>query len=112
MIGRFIKELRRRQVFGVAVIYVVAAWVLLQVADVIQDEFPVDVRLVLIAAIVGFPIALVAGWRYDVTNRGIFRTAPASAQESFDTRLGAKDFALLAVLAIAWAGGVYLTRRE
>ncbi len=53
----------RRQVFSVAVIYVVAAWVLLQVVDVIQDEINVDVRLVLTAAIIGFPIALVAGWR-------------------------------------------------
>lgn len=46
-----------------AVIYVVAAWVLLQVVDVIQDESDVDVRLVLTAAIIGFPIALVADWR-------------------------------------------------
>ena len=108
MIGRFIKELRRRQVFGTVVIYVVAAWVLLQVVDLIQDELPVDVRLVFIATIVGFPIALVAGWLYDITRKGIFRTSPAASEASFDPRLKLRDFMTLGVLAIAWIAGVYV----
>jgi TolB-like protein len=86
----------------------VAAWVLLQVADVIRDEFPVDMRLVLTAAIVGFPIALVAGWLYDITRKGILRTPPVSTDDSFDPRLGLKDFAILSVLAIVWVAGVYI----
>jgi len=108
--GRFIKETRRRQLFGVVVIYVAAAWVLIQVADtdVIQDTLSVDARLVLMIALVGFPITLVAGWFYDITKKGVFRTAPATADESFDPRLGAIDFGILAMLAVVWIAGVYL----
>ena len=110
IIRRFFSELRRRQVLGVAIIYIGSAWVLIQVAtvEVISDAVGIDPRLILIVAVSGFPIALVAGWFYDITNRGVFRTAPSSSEDTFDTRLQARDFGLLAGLAVVWAGLVYL----
>jgi TolB-like protein len=106
----FLAEVQRRQVFGVVIIYVGAAWVLLQVAesDAVQDMFRVDAQLVLLAAIVGFPLALVAGWFYDIRKDGVFRTSPVSSDESFDERLGGRDLALLGLLVIVWVTGTYL----
>ena len=111
MLTRFIKELRRRQVFGVVIIYVIAAWTLVQAADVraVQDMFYVDAQLVLLGAIVGFPFAIVAGWFYDIRKNGVFRTPPASSNGSFDERLGGRDLVFLSLLAIFWATGTYFS---
>jgi adenylate cyclase len=74
-------ELRRRHVFRVAALYFVGAWLLLQISDVIFPGLGVPevaIRYVMIAALVGFPIALVIGWMYEFTPGGIIRTAPLS----------------------------------
>jgi TolB-like protein len=98
-----IREARRRKVFRTAAYYLVGAWVLLQVGDVV---FPIlglpdeALQLVLAASIAGFPAALIVGWKYDITPRGIRRTP--SAQESVDaTDLSLKrtDYVLLAAIA-------------
>ena len=71
------REARRRKVFRTAAYYLVGAWALLQVCDVV---FPIigipdeALQLVLAATITGFPVALVFGWKYDITPRGIRRT--------------------------------------
>ena len=101
-VGRFFRELRRRRVFRSAGIYIVAAWVLLQVFDLAFGSFGVPetaLRYVWIAAIAGFPLALIFGWRYDVTASGIVRTLPADADTEVDLRLRGTDYALLSVLA-------------
>ena len=80
---QFFAELKRRKVYRVAVAYIVAAWVLAQVATQIFPFFEIPtwaVRLVIIALILGFPIAVVLAWAYDITPSGIKRTegiAPA-----------------------------------
>ena len=64
------RELRRRHVFRVAGVYVVAAWVAVQVADTAFPGMAVPdaaIRYVWLAAFLGFPLALVIGWRYDIT---------------------------------------------
>ncbi len=77
--GPFFKELRRRRMFGVAVLYVVAAWVAVQVAS---EAFPglgipeAAIRFVWLGAILGFPLALIFGWFYDITSQGIVWTLP------------------------------------
>ena len=71
--------------FRVAALYIVAAWVVIQVAQV---GFPglgipeAAIRYVFIGAFVGFPLALIFGWSYDITPRGIVRTPPATAAEA------------------------------
>ncbi|HXA09965.1 MAG TPA: tetratricopeptide repeat protein [Chthoniobacterales bacterium] len=80
---QFFVELKRRKVYRVAVAYVVVAWVLIQVATQVFPFFEIPnwiVRLVVLALIVGFPVALVLSWAYDITPSGIKRTedtAPA-----------------------------------
>ena len=82
----FYRELRRRRVFAVVVLYTVAAWVVIQVGDLVIEAGMVTgltLRNLFVLAIIGFPLALIAGWFYDITKKGIVRTAPAGADESF-----------------------------
>jgi hypothetical protein len=96
-------DLRRRHVFRVAALYVVAAWLLLQIADVIFPGLGIPetaIRYVLIGAIVGFPIALIIGWMYEVTPQGIVRTAPLSeTDQAPDLSLRGTDYIFLSANA-------------
>jgi TolB-like protein len=81
----------------------VGAWVLLQVCDVV---FPIvgfpdaALQFVLAATIVGFPVALIIGWRYDITPQGIMRTPSLTeADDTVDLALSRVDYLLLTVMA-------------
>jgi TolB-like protein len=75
--GNFFGELKRRNVYKVAVAYAVAGWAL---AQGIAQVFPVfdipnwAVRLMVLAIVIGFPIALVVAWAFELTPQGIKRT--------------------------------------
>ncbi len=74
---QFFIELKRRKVYRVAVAYVVVAWVVVQVATQVFPFFEIPnwtVRLVILVLCLGFPIALVLAWAYDLTPSGIKRT--------------------------------------
>ena len=101
----FFHELRRRRVLQVVVLYVVVAWCVIEVAGMaIQAEQlgRVSLKDVWITAYFGFPIALIAGWFYDITRHGIVRTPPANADPSFDPSLRQRDYLLLAILVVVW----------
>ena len=71
-----VSELRRRNVFRVGIAYVVAAWVLLQVFDVIGEilELPAwSGKLILAMLVIGFFIALIGAWAYELTPDGMKR---------------------------------------
>ena len=75
-VKNLIQELRSRSVFRTMVAYTVAAWILLQVADVTFDRLPIpdSSMTVLIALVIGgFPIAFILAWGYEITVRGIVR---------------------------------------
>jgi len=75
----FFAELKRRSVYKVAVAYAIVAWLLLQAASILFPTFeaPVWVMKVFIAAIaLGFPIALIIAWAFELTPEGIKRTEP------------------------------------
>src|SRR5947207_10532408 len=79
----FFAELKRRRVYSVAVTYAVVAWLLVQVVTQVFPPFEVPnwaERLVIIAIVLGFPIALVFAWIYDITSHGIVRTQEAQRQ--------------------------------
>ncbi len=66
----FYEELKRRNVIKAAVLYVVASWLILQVADVLFDALELPsmwVRLVLAILILGFPLTLIVSWVYEMT---------------------------------------------
>ena len=78
----FFAELKRRNVYKVAVAYGVVAWLLMQVASQIFPFFEIPnwvVRLVVLLLIVGFPVALIIAWAFEVTPEGIKRTEVADA---------------------------------
>jgi TolB-like protein/Tfp pilus assembly protein PilF len=109
----FIAELRHRRVFRTGGLYVVGAWVLLQVADLAFESWglPAEaMRGVWIAAIALFPVALVFGWRYDITTHGIVRTTRDSGHD--EMALGRADYAILAALAVIVAISGYVIFEE
>jgi TolB-like protein len=78
----FFAELKRRNVYKVAVAYAVVAWLLIQIATQLFPFFEIPnwaVRLVVLLLIIGFPIALIIAWAFEVTPEGIKRTAAADA---------------------------------
>src|SRR6266404_722438 len=73
----FFAELKRRNVYKVAVAYAVVGWLLVQVATQVFPFFEIpnwSVRLVVLAIIIGFPIALVIAWAFELTPQGLKRT--------------------------------------
>lgn len=103
-------ELRRRRVFRLAGLYVVGAWLVIQVADI---SFPAwglpetAIRFLFIAAIACFPVALIFSWFYDITPQGIVRAEPAGEGETVDLRLKGADYVVLAALLLV--GGAIVT---
>ncbi len=77
---RWFAELRRRKVFRVVVVYLVVAWLLVQVADAIFEPMglpPWTLKLVITLVALGFPLACALAWAFDVTATGIERTPDA-----------------------------------
>ena len=82
-IDNFFSELKRRNVYKVAVAYSVVGWLIAQIATQIFPFFEIPnwaVRLVVLLIIVGFPIALVIAWAFEATPEGIKRTEVADAK--------------------------------
>jgi len=80
--GNFFAELKRRNVYKVAVAYVVAGWALSQGIAQVLPVFDVPnwvVRLVVLLIILGLPVALVLTWMFEITPQGILRTEMADA---------------------------------
>jgi TolB-like protein len=109
-ITNLFNELRRRRVFRMTGWYVVASWVLVQVASEALPALNLDesfIKYFWLAALGGFPIAVIFSWRYDVTSRGIKRT-PAGIEAAPEAlRLGRADYLLLGALAVLAGIGVY-----
>jgi TolB-like protein/tetratricopeptide (TPR) repeat protein len=81
-IDNFFTELKRRNVYKVAVAYAVVAWLLMQIASQIFPFFEIPnwaVRFVVLAIIIGFPIALILAWAFELTPEGVKRTEVADA---------------------------------
>ncbi len=73
----FFAELKRRNVYKVAIAYAVVAWLLMQIASQIFPFFEIPnwaVRLVVLLLVIGFPVALILAWAFELTPEGIKRT--------------------------------------
>ena len=98
----FFSELKRRNVYKVAVAYAVVAWLLIQLASILFPTFeaPPWVMKVFIAAVaLGFPLALVFAWAFELTPEGIKRTEDVAPNESIAPKTGRKLTVLVAVVA-------------
>ena len=78
--GNFFAELKRRNVYKVAVAYAVVGWLLVQITTQVFPIFEIPnwaMRLIVLAIIIGFPIALVVAWAFELTPQGLKRTEDA-----------------------------------
>ena len=102
IISQCFLELRRRHVFRVAGIYVVSAWVILQVTGLAFESFDIPaagMRFVWFALTACFPLAVFWGWRYDITSSGIVRTPSSASGEAVEVKLRAPDLIIISALA-------------
>src|SRR5215472_18695369 len=103
----FFAELRRRKVYRVAIAYVVASWALAQGLSQVLPVFGMPssvIRVVVALLLIGFPVALVFAWVFDVTPQGIKATLPAAAGHH------RRNIIMLVAtgVAISAAGGFFL----
>ena len=111
----FVREFRRRRVFRMTAWYIVGSWVLIQVASEALPALDLDegfIRYFWLAALGGFPIALVFSWRYDITTQGVRRTASTVEASPEKLRLGRTDYFLLGTLASLALLGVYTLSQQ
>jgi len=81
-LGKFFAELKRRNVYKVAVAYIVAGWALSQGIAQVFPVFDVPnwvVRLIVFLIVIGFPIALIFAWAFEITPEGLKRAEEADA---------------------------------
>jgi len=104
-VSGFLTELKRRRVYTVAAAYVVTAWLLIQVATQVFPFFNIPnwiVRLIVLLAIIGFPIAVVCSWAFEITPEGIKLEGDVDRRTTRKT--GRKLTALIVIIAAAAAG--------
>ena len=96
-------ELRRRNVLKVALLYVVASWLILWFVDVTSEalELPLwSYTALLIALAIGFPIALLFAWTYEITPTGLKKAVDVDQTQSIVYKTGQKLNAAVAVLLV------------
>src|SRR3954454_22809707 len=98
----FFAELKRRNVYKVAVAYAVVAWLVIQIATQVFPFLEIPtwvVRLVIALVAIGFPVALILGWALALTPEGIQRTEDADRQGERPSR--SRTWIYVAVLGAA-----------
>lgn len=111
IMNRFIRELRRREVFRTAGLYIGICWLLIEVTSVVLPTFNAPdwiLQAVIVAAVVGFPIMLVLAWIYDVSSRGV--EVQADATDTVIVPFGGRrmDFIVIGVLSVALTLSIYM----
>ncbi len=106
---RFLRELKRRRVLRTASLYVLGAWIALQVVEVLSGAGlpPSTMRNLLIALSFAFPLALIVGWFFDISKDGIEKTGPLKTGEQLP-ELKFVDHLLLAGLILVVTMDVYI----
>src|SRR5262245_60063193 len=102
-IDNFFVELKRRNVYKVAVAYAVVAWLLIQAASILFPTFeaPAWVMKVFVAVIVlGFPIALIFSWAFEITPEGLKRESDVEAERSITHHTGRRIVGVTIVVAV------------
>ena len=108
-----VEELKRRNVIRVAVLYVVVAWLLMQVADVGMSALELPSwtgKLVLFLLALGFPVVLIFSWIYELTPEGIKRESEVDRTQSVTHDTGHKLNITIAVLLVVAIGTVVVDR--
>jgi TolB-like protein/Tfp pilus assembly protein PilF len=104
---KFFSELKRRNVYKVAVAYAVVSWLLLQAASIFLPAFdapPWVIKIFIIGIIFGFPVALIFSWAFEITPEGIKLESEIEPSKSIARRPGRKIVAMTIALAVVAAG--------
>jgi TolB-like protein len=113
ILPRFLAELKHRNVYRAAVVYAAVGWMLLEAADVILPRLGLPdwtVNFVLALVLLGFPLAIVFAWIFDISTQGIVRTEPISpeAHHRFSI-ISIVEFVLIVVLVVT-VGYLYVEK--
>src|SRR4051795_5162770 len=106
-IDNFLAELKRRDVYKVAVAYAVVAWLLIQAASILLPAFDAPqwvMKVFILVIIFGFPVALILSWAFEITPEGIKRESEIEQSRSIKRRTGRKIVAMTIALAVVAAG--------
>ncbi len=109
----FFGELKRRNVYKVAIAYAVVAWLLMQIASQIFPFFEIPswaVRLVVLLLVIGFPVAVILAWAFELTPEGIKRAETAEAEHQ-PAGSPNKAWIYLVIIAAAFAIGLFFVGR-
>ena len=109
--NKFIRELQRREVFKTLGLYVGICWILIEMSSVMLPAFEAPewaLRVLIIAAVVGFPIAAVLAWIYDISAQGI--VVQGEATDTDVPAIGGlkANFVVIGVLLVALVFSIYL----
>jgi TolB-like protein/Tfp pilus assembly protein PilF len=107
----FFAELKRRNVYKVAVAYAVVGWLVVQISATVLPTFRAPewvAQTIVVLVALGFPIALVLAWAYELTPEGLKRTEDVGPHESIARSTGRKlDFLIITVLLLVIGALVY-----
>lgn len=99
------EELKRRNVFKVSLAYIVMAWLLLQVADVILNNVAAPAwvfQVIMLVLAIGFPVIALFAWAFEMTPEGLKRESEVDRSQSITPQTGRKlDFVVIGVMALA-----------
>jgi TolB-like protein/Flp pilus assembly protein TadD len=99
----FLTELKRRKVYRVAVAYAIVAWLLIQAASILFPTFeapPWVMKVFVTAVILGFPVALILAWAFELTPEGLRRSEEGVPLESKTRKPGSKRTAVVVIAAV------------
>ena len=101
----FFDELKRRNVFRVGIAYLVVAWLVLQVADVVINNVGAPgwvFQIIMLMLGIGFPIVLIFAWAFEMTPDGIKKEKDIDRSQSITSKTGRKlDFTIIGIMALA-----------
>jgi len=101
----FFAELKRRNVFRVGIAYLVVAWLIMQVADVVINNIGAPgwvFQVILLILGIGFPVALIFAWAFELTPDGIKKEKDVDRSQSVRKETGRKlNYATIGILALA-----------
>jgi len=112
-VANFFAELKRRNVYRVAVGYIIGAWVLIPAGSLLLRIFQAPawvMKLLVFGCVLGFPVALILSWAFEMAPNGVEWTHAGGPGESFARRTGRRLVGVIAVL-VALAAGVFLFQR-
>ena len=112
--SNFFGELKRRNVFRVAIAYAVVAWVVAQIVELAADSFGAPdwvMKMFIVFLAVGFPLALFFSWAFEITPEGLKREEDIDRSKSITPTTGRRiDIIIVGTLVIALSYFIWESR--